>query len=242
MDTSAVLSELGLSEGETKVYLALLKLGPSPVSAITKETGQHRTTIYDFLDHLQEKGIVSSVNKEGVKYFQIAPPERLMEYLREKEAHLSQVMPELNKLYEFKKEELSVEIYRGKEGYKTVLNLAVRTGKDNFAVGFEETMYEKMDKVMMRQFFNALKERNIHEYAIVSSKTKFVYPESVAATTHYRYIDEKYFNPNPIFTFGDYVVITIWEPLTNIVIKSKQVADAHRKYFNLLWDIAKEKP
>jgi sugar-specific transcriptional regulator TrmB len=242
MDIPTVLVELGLSEGEAKVYLALLKLGSSPVSEITKETGQHRTTIYDFLDHLLEKGIVSYAIKDGVKYFKIAHPDRLMVYVKEKEAHLNQVMPELIKLHEFKKEELSVEIYRGKEGYKTVLDLLIRTGKSDYAVGFEEEKYEELDKPMMRRYFKKLAEKNIHEYAIVSNKAKTIYSKSLAPTSHYRFIDDKYFNPNPIITFGDYVVYTIWEPLTNIVIKNKQLADAQRKYFKLLWSLAKEKP
>lgn len=242
MDVSAVLSELGFSEGETKVYLALLKLGPSPVSAITQETGQHRTTIYDFLDHLLEKGVVSHITKEGVKYYQVAHPSRLMDFLKEKEDHLSQVMSDLNKLYEYKKEDLSIEVYKGKEGHKALLQMFLRTKKDNHVIGFEESRYEEWDKPLMRRFFKQMKENNVHEYAIVSNKAKFVYPKTIAPNTHYRYIDDKYFNPNPIMTFGDYVAIHIWEPLTIIFIKSKQLAEGYRKYFNLLWGIAKEKP
>ncbi|MCK4590012.1 MAG: helix-turn-helix domain-containing protein [Nanoarchaeota archaeon] len=242
MDIPAVLSELGLSEGEAKVYLALLKLGPSPVGVITKKTGQHRTTIYDFLDHLLEKGLVSHSTKEGVKIYKVAHPSRLMDFLKEKEDHLNQIMSELNKLYEYKKEELSIEVYGGKEGHKALLNLYLRTKKTNHVIGFEEIKYEQLDKPMMRRFFKQMKEKKLHEYAIVSDKTKFVYPKSIAPNTHYRYIDDKYFNPNPIMTFGDYVAIHIWEPLTIVVIKSKQLAEGYRKYFKLLWNIAKEKP
>ena len=44
------LQELGLTPGETKVYLALLKLGKSNVHQLKRETNIHRTTIYDFLE------------------------------------------------------------------------------------------------------------------------------------------------------------------------------------------------
>ena len=66
MDVKQVLSELGLSEGEIKVYMALLKLGSSPVSALKEETKLHRTTIYDFIEKLLNKGLVNHVIKNNV--------------------------------------------------------------------------------------------------------------------------------------------------------------------------------
>ena len=119
MDVKQVLSELGLSEGEIKVYMALLKLGSSPVSALKEETKLHRTTIYDFIEKLLNKGLVNHVIKNNVTYYNATHPNRLADFLKEKVEKLNNVLPELIKLSEFHKEEIKVEVYKGKEGYKT---------------------------------------------------------------------------------------------------------------------------
>jgi sugar-specific transcriptional regulator TrmB len=130
MDEKEVLKELGLSDGETKVYLALLKLGPSTVNKITKITEQHRTTIYDFLEKLLNKGLVNYVIKNNVKYYKATHPNKLMDLLKEKEDNLKNIMPSLIDLSKFQKEEVKVEVYKGKEGLKTVMLDVIRSGKE----------------------------------------------------------------------------------------------------------------
>lgn len=237
MDEKTVLLNLGLSEGEAKVYLSLLKLGPSPVSEITKDTGQHRTTVYDFLDHLLEKGLVNYVIKEGVKYYKVSPPEKFQELLKEKEENLKLVMPRLKELAEFSKEELSVEVYKGKEGLKTFLKDIIKQGKDLYAFGIDETKFESLLPLEMKRFFKAEKEKKIKEFILAEKGTKFVYKTE---TTNYRFIPKEFFSPTPIAVYHQTLALIIWEPLTVILIKNKSLAEAFRKYHQLLWSIAKK--
>src|SRR3989338_1279088 len=109
MDIPGVLAELGLSEGEIKVYLALLKLSSVPVSKIKEETQMHRTTIYDFLEKLLNKGLINYVIRNNVKYYTAANPTKLFEFLKEKQDHLQTILPELQKLHQFQQEETKVE-------------------------------------------------------------------------------------------------------------------------------------
>ena len=50
------LRKYGLSEKEAKVYLALLKKGPSTVNEIAESADLVRTTTYDILKILREEG------------------------------------------------------------------------------------------------------------------------------------------------------------------------------------------
>ena len=236
MDTRTVLAELGLSEGEIKVYLALLKLGPCPVSHIKEETGMHRTTIYDFIEKLINKALVSYVTKKNKHYYQATHPNRLMDFLNEKRDHLQQILPELNKLANYKKEDIKVEVLRGREGWKAFLNSVIRVGKDGWTIGFDESKYEKLFPIVMKQYFRQLKEKNIHEYCVVQEGAKFLYDNP---TTHYRFISKQHFNPNPAMVFGDFVALHIWEPLTIILIYNKHFAESFRNFIKMLWDMAK---
>src|SRR3989338_11107775 len=118
MEAKEILKELGLSEGEAKVYLALLRLGESQVNKVKTETKIHRTTIYDFLDKLIKKGLASYVVKNNVKFFSASHPSSLDSLLKEKKEKLEETLPELVKLCSLEKKQLKVEVYEGVEGFK----------------------------------------------------------------------------------------------------------------------------
>src|SRR3989338_6396814 len=119
MEAEDILQESGLSGNESKIYLALLKLGPSLAGKIADETKLNRTHVYDRLRHLLEKGTVSYTIQSGKKYFTAAHPNKLLETMQEKEARLQEIIPSLSKIE--KNDNVEIEVYRGKEGLKTIL-------------------------------------------------------------------------------------------------------------------------
>ena len=237
MDEKEVLKELGLSEGEAAVYLSLLKLGQTTVSKLTKETGKHRTTIYDFLEHLLQKGLVSYVIKAGVSYYKVADPDSLEEFLKEKENHLKQIMPRLKQLAMRSQEEINVEIYQGKEGIKSIIHDRIKVGKDLYGFGIDEEKFEEKFPILMKQCFKREQEKNLQELLLTKEKARFMYKEK---NIHYRFIPEEFFNPTATAIYGDRVLIIIWEPLTAILIKNKDLAESYRRYHKLLWKTAKK--
>ena len=58
-----LLKEVGLTEGEIKVYLALFKIGASSTGPIVKEAKIHSSKVYPILDRLIEKGLVSFIKE-----------------------------------------------------------------------------------------------------------------------------------------------------------------------------------
>ncbi len=73
MDTR-LLEELGLTQGEIKAYLALLKLGSTSTGPLAKESGVSRSKLYAILDRLEKRGLASHVEERGVIQFQAAEP------------------------------------------------------------------------------------------------------------------------------------------------------------------------
>ncbi len=65
------LRKIGLSEGEVKVYSAVLNIGTSNLNKIHEKTGIERRNIYDILNKLIEKGLISYTIEKGKKHFQI---------------------------------------------------------------------------------------------------------------------------------------------------------------------------
>ena len=59
-----LLRKIGLSEGEVKIYTALLDLGLSPINKIHERTGIERRNIYDILNKLIERGLEVLATRE----------------------------------------------------------------------------------------------------------------------------------------------------------------------------------
>jgi len=57
------LEKIGLSKKEAKVYLACLELSEATIGQISKKSGVKRTTVYDIVESLKEKSLISSSTK-----------------------------------------------------------------------------------------------------------------------------------------------------------------------------------
>ena len=91
------LKLLGLTDGEIKVYLALLKLGPATNSPIARNTGLQSSTVYYCLNSLIEKGFVSYIKKGDRKHFSPLNPEDILDVLSRKESELQQQKQRIKK-------------------------------------------------------------------------------------------------------------------------------------------------
>ena len=82
---SEELKQAGLTENESKVYLALLDLGPSLAGQISRKAGLHRRTVYDTADMLAKKGLIGYILKNNRRLFQASNPNRILEIIKEKQ-------------------------------------------------------------------------------------------------------------------------------------------------------------
>jgi len=240
METEKILEQIGLSKGEIRVYIALLKLGSSTVNKIKIETKIHRTTVYDFLDKLINRGLVSFVIVNGVNHYQATDPRKLVEYVKEMEDQVSSIIPNLESLKSKNKNEVTVEVYRGIEGFKTVLNDMIKTKSDLVWLGVDEEKFNRtFSNTVIEQHIRKQKESKIHERLLTSEEAKNVYQSKTAT---YRFVPKEYFDPTPTAVYSDRVMHLIWEPLTIVLMKNKNLANAYKKHFEQLWKIAKKSP
>ncbi len=230
------LESLGLSVNEVKVYLNLLDLGPSLAGSISKKTGLHRRSVYDLLDRLIEKGLVGYILQNNRKYFEVTNPERLLELMKEKEESIGKVLPELLKRYEFIKEKKETLFFRGKLGLKSVFEDQIREGKEILIFGASVEASE-----ILKFYFNHYNKKRVEK----KIKIKLIYDEDARnkvgkiPLSEVRFLKTKSFVATNIY--ADKVALILWsdEPFA-ILIKERKVADSYRRYFDLLWRIAKK--
>jgi len=176
MDTE-VLRKVGLTENEIKIYLNLLKAGSSTAYEIGKQTGIYRVHVYDKLEQLMDKGLVTHIYKGAKKYFQATSPSKIKHYLEDKKRELETqeqaveaILPELEAMSNLPKEDTFVEVFKGNEGLKYFLKDIIKTKQEVLITGIDDQKYQETLPIFMKQYFRDLLNRNIKERVITLKK------------------------------------------------------------------------
>lgn len=249
-----ILNQIGLSEKETKVYLALLELEYTTVQWIAKKTSLNRTTIYDILETLKAKGLVSFYVKNKIKYFVPAPPEKLSDMLEEKLARegqllkkLNEVLPSLNTIYNSKKTKPLIQFFENKEALEEMyLKMYAEGGasEDCFEYASWSDTFDVYPKDMRDRLFEYRKKYKIFTRQIaVRSEYTENWIKGDYAKKRYKEIR---LIPNKGFDFGaniemynNKMVITMFNRetgLTGFYIESRELYKMLRTAFEFMWD------
>lgn len=121
MSTEEILLEIGLSKNEARTYLALLSLGKTQAGAIIKQTRLHRMLVYNALESLQVKGLVTVQVEKKVKLFQASNPEILEEKAQKITRLVSEAIPDLHRIQKSHGDTVSVTTLTGHAGLVTNL-------------------------------------------------------------------------------------------------------------------------
>ncbi len=236
METTA-LEQLGLTKNQSIVYLSLLKLGSSSAQNIIKESGLHRSRVYDSLERLEDLGLVSYVVKDFKKYFQAAKPEKLLNYVEEKREIVNQLLPELKKLEGMKKEDINASIYKGKEGIKTIHSEMLKEGKEVYVLGAKGMIFKELpyfipnferERIKKKIKFTLIYDKKeIKEFEKSTIKRKLFEGKS---------LPHGFESKSVVNIFGNKVAIVLWKDYPSaFMIEHKDVADSFRKWFDFIY-------
>lgn len=231
-----MLERIGMTSGEVKVYLALVEAGTVTASELTKQTDVYRTSIYDFLEKLEGKGLASHVIKDEVKHFKATDPERLLQYVHNMEAEVEAIIPDIAAKRPDEADDVSVEVYTGIEGFKSVLQDVIKAGDDLSWLGVDEdTFTDTFPEIILKQQIKRMQKHDITERIITSAEAGAVFDTE---TSQYRYVPAEYFEPTPTAIYADRVMNLVWEPLTAVLMRNEALAKSYTKHFEQLWSLA----
>lgn len=237
-----ILEEVGLTEYESKIYLSLLVNGQISAYSLAEKSGLYRQVVYDSLKRLEEKGFVNSTQEGKTKLFKATNPNIILELLKAKTQNFQEQLPELLALDKSSQEPLSVETYKGENILRISLRDIINTLKESdnkllLCTAVDEYFILDKYKLIIDQYERDLIHYNIKEKIIIKEGIKGALTKG---TSKYKKIPKKFFNENPMQIYGDNVqMIVLGNPDYLIIIRSKNVADAYRKQFELMWSIAK---
>lgn len=247
MDVKRVLEYVGLAGNEAKVYLALLDLGSALAGEITKRSGVNRTNVYDALNKLAEKGLASYVLKANRKYFEAASPERIMSYLdeREEEIHrkkdlFGSVLTDLEERRKLSREPQEATIYKGKKGLISVAEDVLNMKRELLVFGAEGRFVD-MFAHYAEQWHARRGELQIPVKIIYNEKIRAKKSKANFPAMQMRFSDAVYDTPATTWIYGEKTAIIVWadQPIATL-IRSKDVSDSYKQFFDILWSSSKE--
>jgi len=240
------LERIGLTSGEAEVYEALVNLGLSSTGTITKKANISSSKVYEVLQRLQKKGLVSFVIKNGVRYYDATPPERLVDFLEERKEDLSKsqkeikkIIPTIKQIGKQAEEHNETIVYTGFEGPKIVLNEILEAGKKgypNCGFGTDVDPYVVHMPHILDRYIQEAKKYKFNTRLIFAKGFK-----SPNVTAEIRFLSNEYLPPVRTMIYGDKVaIVDFTKPITTIIIHKKEIAESYKKHFDKLWKIAKE--
>lgn len=231
--------EIGLTDGEAKVYYSLLVLGPSTVGPIVKRSKISNSNIYEVLDRLVDKGLVTYVLKEKTKHFQATNVYNLNTFLENEEKNLDRKKQILQKLIPnikqvTKESAQDAEIFTGYKGIRAAYHVLLEEAApgDEFLFtyipqgGEVDKFYQTLNPL--------LKEAGVTLKGI--STTKFRNNESIQKWMKIRFVDFPV--PANIDICHDKVLIICWSGPQAFLIRSNELAASYKDYFEVLWMMA----
>src|SRR3989344_1870649 len=213
-----ILQQIGLTEGEIKVYLSLLELGSTSTGKIIKKSHVSGSKVYEVLDRLSSKGLVTSVVKNGVKYFEATTPEKILSYLRQKKE----------------------DIQKQEQRVQDIIN-SLQKGEEWLSMGLTEQPASWERYFTKRQIIRT--KKGIIHRQLLNEKYQILYKKrKKLALTYFRFLPQNLEMPTSTEIYKNKTLIFILnseDPMA-ILIESKAVADSFRKYFEMLWKQAKK--
>lgn len=234
--------ELGFTDREVKVYLALLYLGSTTVGPITSKTKLQAAKVYETLEKLQEKGLVSFIIISKTKYFQASDPQEILHLLDERKRRFKEILEELRlKQKDHTAKQVAV-VHEGYKAFKALFNRIadeLNRGDSYWAFAFKEEYYAPTVSLFLRNFHRALEEKKIDDRAVAHYSVKKNIKNAFAGNKNIKIKFTKNNTPLGVIIIKDKVINLIWgDRPTAIEITSQQIHKQYAKYFLELWKTA----
>ncbi len=244
------MEESGFAEKEIIVYLELLKLGTTKAGLLAKKTELNRTTVYDILEGLGKKGVISSYKKGSQTFYSVTDPGRLLSYLEQEKQNnlaridknkqrLEELMPQFISLQDISPTRPKVQFYEGEKGILEAYEDTLSAREIILAYANVATMHEGLPN-----FFPQYYKRRASKKIFIRG----ICPQNELTFERHKHDQEEMreirFLPNKEMTFSPEVniynnkmLIASWKEKMAVIIESKELADLQKMTFEMLWQV-----
>jgi len=240
MDTK-ILEDIGLTNAEIKVYLALLELGVAGAGHIIEKSGLQSSVVHNTLNNLINKGFISFSLKGKKRIYQAGNPENISDYIEQKKKEFQAILPELLFRQKSSKEKPISSTFEGIRGIKELLcELLDAGGKEHHTFGSAKESLMLGDSFWVN-YHKRRSEKGIKAELIFNESLRFWKAEKKYPKSEVKYTKEGFEPLTETIIRNDKIGIIIWtEKPIGVLIHNKSAADSYDKFFKMIWKNAKK--
>jgi HTH-type transcriptional regulator, sugar sensing transcriptional regulator len=234
-----ILEDIGLTNAEIKVYLALLELGTSTAGPILEKSKLQNSVVHMTLNRLVEKGLVSFVKEGKRNHYQAANPKHIIELINDKKERFEEILPELLLKQQQAKEKPEIITFRGIKGVKELLlELLEAGGKEHHTFGSSVKSLMLGDAWWVsyhkKRSAKGIKAKLIFNESLSQWKAESKYPKSEV-----RYTKAGFEPLTETIIRNNKIGIIIWtdKPIGTL-IQNKEAAESYDHFFKMMWESA----
>ncbi|PJC37086.1 hypothetical protein CO046_02220 [Candidatus Peregrinibacteria bacterium CG_4_9_14_0_2_um_filter_53_11] len=241
MDLLPVIKNIGLSDKESRVYLACLELGSSAVSEIARRARINRVTCYSILEKLMQKGLISSIRQENKILFDATDPRLVSNDMTQRAKEFRAALPEFRRL---RGDVIhpNVRYFEGLEGVKAIYEDTLTSSSEilNYSNSREiRQHWPEYDSEYVSQrvkhkiFLRGISPMDEHGLS-VHSRDGISFREIRLVPS------EEFTFTNEINIYDDKVAIISFQdvPPIGMIIQSAAIAATQRDIFTMAWRFA----
>jgi len=239
-ETKRVLQELGLTDYESRVYLALLEKGVLTASQVSKQSGVPYSKVYETLTSLEGKGWIETEHGRPSRYYPKAPSEALTAMKLQLEDKVKTwekiILSELEPFYERReiREKPDLWILRGELNILTKLKEMVEKTKNELMIAapiLPKTLVDAVTPMLMQ-----LQRASVKAFFMVSREVKGWNMRKIADVAEVRVRDHMF--GGGVIVDGKEAMLFLGEDKPTLVIWSNHLGLVQfaKEYFRYLWE------
>lgn len=243
MDTMIIklLTDLGFTKEQAKMYRSLLELGEATVAEIAEKSGVKRSSAYYILEQLKKDGVVYETKYKKRTFYVAEKPDELLDKFQKKIDKFSKNIELLRAIENQSIKKPRIYLMDGLEGFKKVWKTIFDSGLKEFQITTDPreflTFVRKgyiTNEIIKKKVASGIKSRQL---VAASEYAKEVIAKDARENRISKVLPHIYKIPFTTIIFGDKVAyISAWKENMIFIIESDDFAKTQKSMFDALWE------
>jgi sugar-specific transcriptional regulator TrmB len=251
-----IFSQLQLKKEHTLVYSTLLESGPLTAGKLAKRLNMPRSSLYGFLQDLAQKGLVLQSEKQAVKIWQSAPPEKVQEVLNDQinqiekaKSSFANLLPDLQAKQKTDFIAPKFTYFEGQDGLRQIIkDVLLYRDLKTFAFWPIKDMVEVIGKEFLEQY--GTKERilrNIEIQVIVPTNKMIDLKINPFFASNKKLLREVRIAPQNVdysmgyWIYGNKVAfVSSQKESFGFIVESKELSQLQKTQFDSMWELSRK--
>lgn len=237
-----------LRDIEMQVFEKLIYKHQKSATELSRELGISRTSIYDLLNTLTEKGLIKSENNGTKKMFALQDPLQIQALLKEKGKEVVQAQEAIEDISlihnEIQASAPTLHLYKGRRDLQKMMNhMLLKEGVHVLSYWPIEHIEELLTEEFFKEFHKRRVEKNITVDMILPYSSKVIINRQIKKK-YFTNIQVRFAPKDVHFSLGYTIYGTAVRFISSkkenfgFLIKSKELAETMAGQFKIIWSLS----